>query len=160
MGCLLLYAYGVGVLLSRKMAQACERHLAFLAMGGADRPACRTISDFRPWHRAAFCDVCGAGLRIAAAAGLVPWGHVSTAGSKLPGNASWPKAMRDGYMQKDVERWRAALGVLGTQAFPQEAQPRWNASARAKSGVAAPPKRGTRRRMRKRSCAAPTPRGP
>ena len=48
--CLLLYAYCVGVFSSRKIAQACERNLAFLAIVGDDRPDFRTISDFRKIH--------------------------------------------------------------------------------------------------------------
>src|SRR5947209_12927538 len=38
MTCLWLYAYAVGVFSSRKLAQACERNLAFLAIAGDDRP--------------------------------------------------------------------------------------------------------------------------
>ena len=45
MVCLLLYAYCVGVYSSRKIATACERNLAFLAIVGHDRPDFRTISD-------------------------------------------------------------------------------------------------------------------
>jgi len=47
MVCLLRYAYSVGVFSSRKIALACERHLAFLAIVGEERPDFRTISDFR-----------------------------------------------------------------------------------------------------------------
>src|SRR2546427_5525850 len=47
MVCLLLYAYCVGVFSSRKIALACERNLAFIAIVGQDRPDFRTISDFR-----------------------------------------------------------------------------------------------------------------
>ena len=50
MVCLLLYAYCVGVFSSRKIAQACERNLAFLAIVGAERPDFRTISDVRKLH--------------------------------------------------------------------------------------------------------------
>ncbi len=56
--CLLLYAYSVGVFASRKIALACERNLAFLAIGGEDRPDFRTISDFRKLHLEAFKEVC------------------------------------------------------------------------------------------------------
>src|SRR5271167_857814 len=52
--CLLLYAYCVGVYSSRKIAAACERNLAFLAIVGDDRPDFRTISDFRKGHLEAF----------------------------------------------------------------------------------------------------------
>src|SRR6266446_7757091 len=37
MVCLLLYAYCVGVFSSRKIAQACERNLAFIALVGQER---------------------------------------------------------------------------------------------------------------------------
>src|SRR5215472_17902628 len=74
MVCLLLYAYCVGVFSSRKIAQACERNLAFLAIVGQDRPDFRTISDFRKIHLDAFADVFRAVLRLAAAAGLIKLG--------------------------------------------------------------------------------------
>ena len=37
----------MGVLSSRKIALACERHVAFLALVGEDRPDFRPISDCR-----------------------------------------------------------------------------------------------------------------
>ena len=43
MVCLLLYSYCVGVFSSRKVARACERNLAFLAIVGEERPDFRTI---------------------------------------------------------------------------------------------------------------------
>src|SRR5678816_4584886 len=71
MVCLLLYAYCVGVFSSRKIAQACERNLAFVAIVGTERPDFRTISDFRKLHLEAFRDVFGQVLRVAGEAGLV-----------------------------------------------------------------------------------------
>ncbi len=50
MVCLLLYAYCVGVFSSRKIALACERHVAFLAIVGEERPDFRTLSDCRKLH--------------------------------------------------------------------------------------------------------------
>ena len=50
MVCLLLYTYCVGVFSSRKIAMACERNLAFMAIVGEARPDFRTISDCRPLH--------------------------------------------------------------------------------------------------------------
>ena len=38
MVCLLLYAYCVGVFSGRKIAQACERNLAFVAICGGGAP--------------------------------------------------------------------------------------------------------------------------
>jgi len=68
---LLLYAYCVGVFSSRKIALACERNLAFIAIVGQDRPDFRTISDFRTLHLEVFQDALVQGIRLAGAAGLV-----------------------------------------------------------------------------------------
>ena len=122
MVCLLLYAYCGGVFSSRKIAQACERNLAFIAIVGEERPDFRTISDFRTLHLAAFGDVFVQVLRIAGEAGLVKLGNVSTDGTKLQGNASRHKAMRYGYMKKAVERVREDLEALVTQASQQDAE--------------------------------------
>ena len=112
MVCLLLYAYCVGVFSSRKIALACERNLAFMAIVGEDRPDFRTISDFRKLHlktfKAAFVQV----VRLAGAAGLVQLGNVSTDGTKIQGNASRHRAMSYGYMKQEVDRLREAIEAL------------------------------------------------
>src|SRR5213595_1084028 len=120
MVCLLLYAYCVGVFSSRKLALACERNLAFLAIVGSERPDFRTISDFRKLHLESFKEVFVQILRLAAAAGLVKLGNVSTDGTKIQGNASRHKAMSYGYMTKEVERLRADIETLVTQAQQQD----------------------------------------
>jgi transposase len=122
MGCLLLYASCVGVFSSRKMARACARHLACIAIVGTDRPDFRTSSDFRTLHLAAFGDVFVQVLRIAGEAGLVKLGTVSTDGTTLQGNASRHKAMSYGSMQQEVERWREEIEALVTQASQQDAE--------------------------------------
>src|SRR2546423_11558675 len=118
--CLLLYAYSVGVFSSRKIAQACERNLAFLAIVGVDRPDFRTISDFRKLHLDAFADVFLQVLRLAHEAGLVQLGLWATDGSKVPGNASRHKAMSYGYLLKEVDRLKAEITDLLRQAQSQD----------------------------------------
>jgi transposase len=120
MVCLLLYAYSVGVFSSRKIALACERNLAFLAIVGQERPDFRTISDFRKLHLEAFKDVFVQVVRLAGEAGLVQLGNVSTDGTKIQGNASRHKAMSYGYMKKAVERLREDIEALVTQAYQQD----------------------------------------
>jgi len=120
MVCLLLYAYGVGVFSSRKIALACERNLAFLAIVGQERPDCRTISDFRKQHLAAFNAVFVQVVRLAGAAGLVQLGNVSTDGTKIQGNASRHQAMSYGYMPKAVERVREEIEAMVTAAAQQD----------------------------------------
>jgi transposase len=120
MVCLLLYAYCVGVFSSRKIALACERNLAFIAIVGPERPDFRTISDFRKLHLEAFKDVFVQVVRLAAEAGLVKLGNVATDGTKIQGNASRHKAMSYGYMKKAVERLREDIEALVTQAYQQD----------------------------------------
>jgi transposase len=120
MVCLLLYAYCVGVFSSRKIALACERNLAFIAIVGPERPDFRTISDFRKLHLEAFKDVFVQVVRLAAEAGLVKLGNVATDGTKIQGNASRHKAMSYGYMKKAVERLREDIEALVTQAYEQD----------------------------------------
>src|SRR5205807_3564355 len=119
MVCLLLYAYCVGVFSSRKIALACERNLAFLAIVGQERPDFRTISDFRKLHLEAFRDVFVQVLRVAGEAGLVKLGNVATDGTKIQGNASRHKAMSYGYMLKEADRLREEIEALVTQAYQQ-----------------------------------------
>ena len=121
MVCLLLYAYCVGVFSSRKIAQACERNLAFIAIVGTERPDFRTISDFRKLHLDAFRDVFVQVLRIAGEAGMVKLGNIATDGTKIQGNASRHKAMSYGYMRKEADRLREDIEALVTQAHQQDA---------------------------------------
>jgi len=121
MVCLLLYAYCVGVYSSRKIALACERNLAFLAIVGQDRPDFRTISDFRKIHLDAFADVFVAVLRLAKEAGLIKLGNIAFDGTKIQGNASRHKAMSYGYMKKEEERLRQEIDTLLRQAQSQDA---------------------------------------
>jgi transposase len=114
--CLLLYSYCIGVYSSRKIAQACERNLAFLAIVGDDRPDFRTISDFRKEHLqllgALFVQV----LRLAAEAGMVRLGNIAFDGSKFTGQASRHKAMSYAYMIKEEQRLKDEIKTLLEQA--------------------------------------------
>lgn len=109
---LLVYAYSVGVFSSRKIAAACERNLAFLAIVGNDSPDFRTISDFRKHHQAAMKPLFLEVLRVAGELGLVKLGNLSTDGTKLEANASRHKAMSYGYMLKDLERLQGEIDKL------------------------------------------------
>jgi transposase len=119
---LLLYAYCVGVFSSRKIALACARNLAFLAIVGQERPDFRTISDFRTLHLEACKEVFVHVVRLAGEMGLVRLGNVATDGTKIQGNASRQKAMSYGYRQKAVERLREEIEALVTQASQQDAE--------------------------------------
>jgi len=144
--CLWLYAYAVGVYSSRKIAQACERNLAFLAIVGDDRPDFRTISAFRKEHLERFADLFLQVLHLTHEAGLVQLGLWATDGSKVPGNASRHKAMSYGYMEKEVARLRgvpaAATSCPRSCASANNAWPRfWRLRRgwRSRPGTPLPP---------------------
>jgi len=120
--CLLLYSYCVGVYSSRKIAKACERNLAFLAIVGDDRPDFRTISDFRKLHLEAFADTFIDVLRLAHELGMVGLGNLSFDGSKFKANASRHKAMSYGYMTKEEERLKGEIKTLLEQAQQTDSQ--------------------------------------
>src|SRR5215831_1654821 len=122
MTCLLLYAYCVGVYSSRKIALACERNLAFLAIVGDDRPDFRTISDFRKGHLKAFADIFAQVLRLAAELGMVGLGNLAWDGSKFKANASRHKAMSYGYMLKEEQRLKEEIEALLRQAQQTDVQ--------------------------------------
>jgi hypothetical protein len=107
---------------SRKIAQACERNLAFIALVGQERPDFRPISDLCKLHLDAFTEVFVHVLRVASETGLVKLGNIATDGTKIQGNASRHKAMSYGYMRKEVDRLREDIEALGTQAHQQDAE--------------------------------------
>ena len=113
---LLVYSYSVGVFSSRKIAAACERNLAFLAIVGRERPDFRTISEFRKHHRDAMRPLFIEVLRLAGEMGMVKLGNLSTDGTKIEANASRHKAMSYGYMLKELARLENEIEQLLTQA--------------------------------------------
>jgi transposase len=122
MATLLIYSYCVGVFSSRKIAAACERNLAFLALVGDQQPDFRTISDFRKIHHQRFQDLFVEVLRVAGELGMVKLGNLALDGSKVRANASRHKAMSYGYMTKEVERLRAEVAALLQQAEQTDAE--------------------------------------
>jgi hypothetical protein len=102
------------------MALAGARHLAWLAIVGTERPDCRTLRDVRQQPLEACTDVLVPVVRLAGAAGVVQRGTVSTAGTTSQGQASRPKAMRDGSRKQEGERLREEMEALVTPAAQQD----------------------------------------
>jgi transposase len=100
MTALLLYAYCQGVYASRRIAQACEQRLDFMAVTALGQPDFRTISDFRKRHLGALSGLFTQVLKLCAQVGLVKLGHVALDGTKIKANASKHKAMSYGRMKQ------------------------------------------------------------
>jgi transposase len=119
MTALLLYSYCQGVYSSRRMAQACEQRVDFMAITALQQPDFRTISDFRKRHLPALGALFGQVLVLCEQAGLVKLGHVALDGTKLKANASKHKAMSYGRMKQreaelaaEVQKWLAQAEAL------------------------------------------------
>jgi transposase len=115
MTALLLYGYSRGVYASRRLQQACEERVDFMAVTGLNKPDFRTIAEFRRRHLSALSELFVQVLKLCRAAGLVKLGHVAVDGTKLKANASRHKAMSYGRMKQtepklaaQVEAWLKA----------------------------------------------------
>lgn len=109
---LLLYAMCRGIYSSRKIEQACEERVDFMAVTGRAKPDHSTICDFRNDHREALMGLFVQVLSLCRDAGLAKLGHVALDGTKMRANASQHAAMSYGRMKKAepelaalVEEW-------------------------------------------------------
>jgi transposase len=108
---LLLYAYSRGLYSSRRIAQACEERVDFMAVTAMNQPDFRTIAKFRRRHLKALSDLFVQVLKLCQAAGLVKLGHVALDGSKIAANASVHKAMSYGRMRETEKRLAAEVSA-------------------------------------------------
>ena len=118
---LLLYAYSRGVYSSRKIEQACEERVDFMAVTAMNRPDFRTIATFRRRHLKALGDLFVQVLKLCRAAGLVKLGHVSLDGTKVRANASVHKAMSYGRMRDAEKKLAAEVAAWFAQAEATDA---------------------------------------
>ena len=152
---LLVYAYSVGVFSSRKIAGACERNLAFLAIVGNDCPDFRTISDFRKNHQAAMKPLFLEVLRFAGELQMVKLGNLSTDGTKVHANASRNKAMSYAYMEPELKRlqvrstnfWRAPNARTRNRTPPWAAVAVMNCLRNSSAAKTGSPRSKRRRRV-------------
>lgn len=89
---LLLYAYCVGTVSSRKIERACYEDLAFRVLTGNQQPDHSRISDFRRRNLDAHKGLFVQTLRLCQKAGMVSLGHVALDGTKVKANALMRKA--------------------------------------------------------------------
>lgn len=118
---LLLYGYSRGVYASRRLAQACEERVDFMAVSGLNKPDFRTINEFRRRHLKALSELFVQVLKLCQSAGLVKLGHVAVDGTKLKANASRHKAMSYGRMKQSEPRLAAEVEAWLKAAEAQDA---------------------------------------
>jgi len=118
---LLLYAYSRGVYSSRRIAQACEERVDFMAVTALNKPDFRTIAEFRRRHLKALGDLFVQVLKLCRAAGLVKLGHVALDGTKVAANASRNKAMSYGRMREAEPKLAAEVAAWFARAEATDA---------------------------------------
>ena len=119
---IVLYGYYKGIVSSRRLAEACERHVPFMALSADARPHFTTIADFvAQMHRevaGVFTDV----LLYASELNLI--GRVTFAidGCKLPGNASkqWSGTLKE--LCRKQKKLEAAAKRIVARHQVQDAQ--------------------------------------
>jgi transposase len=113
---LLLYAYCVGTVSSRKIERACYEDLAFRVLTGNQQPDHTRISEFRRRNLAALSELFVQILRLCQKAGMVSLGHVALDGTKVQANASKHKAMSHERMLKAEEQLEKEINALMRRA--------------------------------------------
>ena len=119
---LLLYAYCVGTVSSRKIERACYEDLAFRVLTGNQQPDHSRISDFRRRNLDALKGLFVQTLRLCQKAGMVSLGHVALDGTKVNANASKHKAMSHERMLRAEKQLAQEINALMRKAEILDAQ--------------------------------------
>jgi transposase len=119
---LLLYAYCVGVVSSRKIERACYEDLAFRVLTGNQQPDHSRISEFRRRNLDALKGLFVQILRLCQKAGMVSLGHVALDGTKVQANASKHKAMSHERMLRAEKELEQEINALIRKAEILDAQ--------------------------------------
>jgi len=119
---LLLYAYCVGTVSSRKIERACYEDLAFRVLTGNQQPDHSRISDFRRRNLDALKGLFVQILRLCQKAGMVSLGHVALDGTKVKANASKHKAMSHERMLRAEKQLAQEINALMRKAEILDAQ--------------------------------------
>ena len=112
----LLYAYCMGIVSSRKIERHLCEDIAFRVLAANNTPDFRTISDFRKDHLKALAGLFLQVLKLCQKAGMVKLGHVAIDGTKIKANASKHKAMSYKRMQEEEARLKKEVADLLNQA--------------------------------------------
>jgi transposase len=108
---LLLYACSRGVCSSRRITQACEERVDFMAVTAMNQPNFGTIAKFRQRHLKGLSDLFVQVFKLCRAAGLVKLGHAALDGTKVHANVSVHKAMSYGPMLEPEKRLTAEVSA-------------------------------------------------
>ena len=118
----ILYGFTVGLFSARKLSRACRENLAFQYLAGLEKPAFKTVIEFRKRHRDDMKGVFLQTVKLAREMGLVLLARVALDGSKITANTSKHKAMSYGRMQEEEKKLKAEIEALLKQAEETDAK--------------------------------------
>lgn len=119
---IVLYGYYKGLVSSRKLAEACERHVMFMALSADTRPHFTTLADFvSQMHQevaSVFTDV----LMYASELNLIGQDTFAIDGCKLPSNASkqWSGTLKE--LRRKQKKLQAAAQKIVVRHQAQDAK--------------------------------------
>jgi len=116
-----LYAYATGTFSSRRIAKKLDEDVAYRMLAAGNRPAHRTLAEFRQENLAALESLLVQVVGIAREAGVKRLGMLAVDGTKLRANASKHKAMSYGRMREEEERLRREIAELSAKAAAVDA---------------------------------------
>lgn len=122
MTALVMYGYCHGVRSSRKLSQACEERVDFMAVTGMQKPNFRTICLFRTRHRVALEGLFGQVLELCSEAGLVKLGHVALDGTKIKANAAKDRGLQYIKIVKESKKIKEEIKKWFDEAEELDAQ--------------------------------------
>jgi len=119
---LLIYAYCLGVMSSRRIERATYEDVAFRYLAADQHPDHDTVANFRQEHLASLAGLLAQALGLCQKAGLVKLGHVAIDGTKMKANASKHKAMSYERMGEAEKKLQAQVEQLLAEAARVDAE--------------------------------------
>jgi len=119
---LLIYAYCLGVMSSRRMERATYEDVAFRYLAANQHPDHDTVASFRQEHVASLAGWFAQALGLCQKAGLVKLGQVAIDGTKMKANASKHKAMRYERMGEAEKKLQEQVEQLLAEAARVDAE--------------------------------------
>jgi len=119
---LLIYAYCLGVMSSRRIERATYEDVAFRYLAADQHPDHDTVASFRQAHLASLAGLFAQALGLCQKAGLVKLGHVAIDGTKMKANASKHKAMSYERMGEAEKKLQEQVDQLLAEAARVDAE--------------------------------------
>ncbi len=133
----ILFAYSRGILSSRRIADACEKHIVFMALSGYSKPNFTTIADFISSMGAEVKQVFIHILRVCAKMDLIGAERFAIDGHKLSSSAAKEHSGRFADFKKRIEKYSDLIGALVRQHAETDLKERKAALAQKRNRLTA-----------------------